>query len=1129
MSSKEKIVYWLEYLIPVLWGFVAGIGIGIIGYSNEIKGVYFVNYAYVFLILSIFFLFASILLPSKIILPNTSVKRLCLVIASFNFGIFWYLNTTKISSPTHLLAVENGKYKFIDTDISQTSIIYGTIVADPDIREDATNIIIRPEKIIPNPNRFTIEVDTTATNVIIEKDFVVDVIDGDTFVTKNGQKIRLLGVNAPEIGQHGANEATEFLKQKVLNKEVELIIQQDYIFDIYDRILAVVIVDNENINKLMLDKNLAVFYDDPNVKIIKKIKTGDAVKILPNSGLIRAKVLPTIGDYYFQMSYGDYVKIVSPILLPKKATNPAGFDYRKYLNVRGIYAVTKTLRSSEDIEYLGVGNVNIFVKLAFLLRRKMLTTIRKTVPYPQSAFLGGVTLGYRGGVPQKIREQFQATGVAHVLALSGLHTGFIAALLLIICNIFRVKSLLRFIFVSIALSIFVVMTGASPATIRSALMFCIGLFFYDVLKLSLLKSSRMTIIIAACVMLFFNPKLLPDASFVLSFMAVWSLIYVGPVVEKILLWTDTKFIHQFVTFPLFSVISGMTLVSFFGGILQEMSLVQKIFPVLSKLPSLNTLFPQWFNIPTSRWLYKGEFFLLTLAFYICGVVVHYIYSLSGKLLVKDMRYNSTLSSLMKFVAAQVAIQLGMMWPLSSVYFYRFPISGFYANFLAIPLIGWIVQLGWIAGLVDLFFSILFWIFNFKFFADLGVNIALVINAFNNQLCQMFLGMAKTWGEFVPYPYVEMFAGKSLALWYFVLGVVIWFDKIKELVRKYRIQTIIIVVIIILFSTNLFILGHAKTKTSVDIVFFDIGFGNAVLIRTPTKNILVDTGPSGPSGWSPAESAISPTLTYYKIKKLDAVILTSLKPQCIGGAVYILSHFNVSKVYLPANYIDCSNFTYYDFIEKVGLWYYMSNPYQYEITGLFNTNYRLSKFINNYKNKLCIMSSNEETLLEEKIGNYILKITIINAGSIKNTTDEIGNNSLILKISYGKNTVLLTPQAGFELQNVLVSKYADKLKSQIMLVPANGHPNMFNEKFVGVVNPEIAVCQYGWTNQRIGYFYSSQVDITQKLYELLNIKFLRTDKIGAVIFSLTGESYKYRTGISEEEYKLRIATEVDTLL
>ena len=51
---------------------------------------------------------------------------------------------------------------------------------------------------------------------------VARVIDGDTIVLSNGERVRLIGVDAPEIGTAGADEATAFVKARVLNRTVWL-------------------------------------------------------------------------------------------------------------------------------------------------------------------------------------------------------------------------------------------------------------------------------------------------------------------------------------------------------------------------------------------------------------------------------------------------------------------------------------------------------------------------------------------------------------------------------------------------------------------------------------------------------------------------------------------------------------------------------------------------------------------------------------------------------------------------------------------------------------------------------------------------------------------------------------------
>ncbi|GAI42741.1 unnamed protein product, partial [marine sediment metagenome] len=76
---------------------------------------------------------------------------------------------------------------------------------------------------------------------------VTEVIDGDTFRTQNGETIRLLGINTPEIGNPGADIAKDFLLLLILNKSVRL--EKDITDkDDYGRLLRYVYVNGNFIN-----------------------------------------------------------------------------------------------------------------------------------------------------------------------------------------------------------------------------------------------------------------------------------------------------------------------------------------------------------------------------------------------------------------------------------------------------------------------------------------------------------------------------------------------------------------------------------------------------------------------------------------------------------------------------------------------------------------------------------------------------------------------------------------------------------------------------------------------------------------------------------------------------------------
>lgn len=83
---------------------------------------------------------------------------------------------------------------------------------------------------------------------------VAEVYDGDTFVTAEKQKVRIAGVDAPELGLCGASEAKKTLEDMILNKRVQMkVIYKDPYF----RLVSMVYVDDKFVNLEMLKSGWA--------------------------------------------------------------------------------------------------------------------------------------------------------------------------------------------------------------------------------------------------------------------------------------------------------------------------------------------------------------------------------------------------------------------------------------------------------------------------------------------------------------------------------------------------------------------------------------------------------------------------------------------------------------------------------------------------------------------------------------------------------------------------------------------------------------------------------------------------------------------------------------------------------
>lgn len=89
---------------------------------------------------------------------------------------------------------------------------------------------------------------------ILETFKVVEVIDGDTFKFESGRRVRLLGVNAPEIGKCFSKEAKSELEKLVGGKNVTL---ENQFSDPYGRTIANVFVDGKYINAKIIEQGLA--------------------------------------------------------------------------------------------------------------------------------------------------------------------------------------------------------------------------------------------------------------------------------------------------------------------------------------------------------------------------------------------------------------------------------------------------------------------------------------------------------------------------------------------------------------------------------------------------------------------------------------------------------------------------------------------------------------------------------------------------------------------------------------------------------------------------------------------------------------------------------------------------------
>ena len=264
----------------------------------------------------------------------------------------------------------------------------------------------------------------------------------------------------------------------------------------------------------------------------------------------KSKILIYVQNYP-QHKYGDKLKIAGVLKKPENFNNkmlPNFSDSRNYASFsdnNNNFSWPAYL-AKDDIyyeifypqtEFISGGNGLWLKEKLFALKERFLSAVSSVVPEPHSAFLGGITIGAREGLPKDLQEKFRTTGVAHIVALSGYNITIVAETIMLFFSF-----LPQYLAIGggvIGVILFAIMTGASATVLRASIM--------ALLALTAKATGRIyTVSWALCLAGFFmvlqNPKILRfDTSFQLSFLATLGLIYISPIAKNKLSFITDRF------------------------------------------------------------------------------------------------------------------------------------------------------------------------------------------------------------------------------------------------------------------------------------------------------------------------------------------------------------------------------------------------------------------------------------------------------------------------------------------------------------------------------------------------------------------------------------------------------------
>jgi len=267
--------------------------------------------------------------------------------------------------------------------------------------------------------------------------------------------------------------------------------------------------------------------------VVEQAKDKNVIKVVAGNLMISVRVDSASKNKF---AYGDELLIPSNFTPVEPPLNPAEFNYKAYLAHQNIYQQSFLIANQAITLKRNQGNVLVAnaLKLRMHLVEKLRVNIRDT---DALAVASTIILGYRADLRKEVQEAYSKTGTMHLLSVSGMHVGLIYLLISFVLAFLppqKYGKVIKAVLSILAIWCYALITGFSPAVCRASLMlsmFIVGFAFNrHINRLNLLAVS-------AFILLLYNPFLITDAGFQLSYLAVFGIIILQPIIYK---WTNFK-------------------------------------------------------------------------------------------------------------------------------------------------------------------------------------------------------------------------------------------------------------------------------------------------------------------------------------------------------------------------------------------------------------------------------------------------------------------------------------------------------------------------------------------------------------------------------------------------------------
>ncbi|MCK5013429.1 MAG: ComEC family competence protein [Candidatus Omnitrophica bacterium] len=224
------------------------------------------------------------------------------------------------------------------------------------------------------------------------------------------------------------------------------------------------------------------------------------------------------------LTYGDCLIMEGKLHKPFEFSTDGTFSYGKFLNRKGIRLIL-SVKKQGYVEIKESNKGDPIRALSLKVKHRLKTILSDNLSKNENSIMQAVLLGDRYNIPKHIRELFQISGVAHILAISGLHLGIVGFLIFLFLKMMPIPRKGQYLLTILLLIFYSFLTGGRSSVIRATVM---GVVFLASFILEREGDSFNTLGLAALLILLMNPLNLFDVGFQLSFISVFTIISFYP-------------------------------------------------------------------------------------------------------------------------------------------------------------------------------------------------------------------------------------------------------------------------------------------------------------------------------------------------------------------------------------------------------------------------------------------------------------------------------------------------------------------------------------------------------------------------------------------------------------------------